>query len=50
VGRHRRAVFHVTGLPVVLVAVDFFYLYPALTAGSLPYQDWYKHMWFHSWI
>jgi dolichyl-phosphate-mannose-protein mannosyltransferase len=38
------------GAYVVLVVLNFFYLYPLLTGHVLPYQDWYSRMWFSSWI
>ena len=50
-GRRRRAVGAVAaGTVVALIVMNFFYLYPLLTAGSLPRSDWLDRMWFRSWI
>ncbi|WP_165400309.1 dolichyl-phosphate-mannose--protein mannosyltransferase [Motilibacter rhizosphaerae] len=40
----------VAGAYLLLVAADFAYLWPILTAQHIPYQDWYARMWFKSWI
>jgi len=34
----------------LLVAVNFFYLYPILSAKVIPYASWYSRMWFKNWI
>jgi dolichyl-phosphate-mannose-protein mannosyltransferase len=47
----RRAVGAVAaGTVVALVVMNFFYLYPLLTADSIPRPDWLARMWFRSWI
>lgn len=38
------------GVLVGLVVLNFFYLYPILTAQTIPYVDWSSRMWFGSWI
>jgi dolichyl-phosphate-mannose--protein O-mannosyl transferase len=38
------------GALVVLVVVNFFYIYPLLSAGTLSQQDWLSRMWFRTWI
>jgi dolichyl-phosphate-mannose--protein O-mannosyl transferase len=38
------------GALVVLIVVNFFYIYPVLSAGTLSQQDWLSRMWFRSWI
>ncbi|HWL35046.1 MAG TPA: phospholipid carrier-dependent glycosyltransferase [Frankiaceae bacterium] len=38
------------GLYALLVVVNFFYLYPVLSADKIPYADWRSRMWFSSWI
>jgi dolichyl-phosphate-mannose--protein O-mannosyl transferase len=49
--RRRRAIgAAVAGSIVALIVVNFFYLYPVLTAGSLPRPAWLDRMWFRSWI
>jgi dolichyl-phosphate-mannose--protein O-mannosyl transferase len=49
--RRRRAIgAAVAGSVVALVVVNFFYLYPVLTAGTLPRPAWLDRMWFRSWI
>jgi len=30
--------------------VNFFYLYPILSAQVIPYESWHSRMWFSSWI
>ncbi len=34
------------GVLAVLVVVNFFYLYPILTAQTIPYDAWHQRMWF----
>ncbi len=38
------------GALVVLVVVNFFYIYPLLVAGTLSRSDWTSRMWFTTWI
>ena len=38
------------GSYLLLVVVNFFYLYPVLAAQVIPYADWRSRMWFSSWI
>jgi dolichyl-phosphate-mannose--protein O-mannosyl transferase len=38
------------GSVVVLVVMNFFYIYPLLTAGTLARGDWLARMWFRTWI
>ena len=38
------------GAYVLLVAMNFFWLYPVLTAQVVPYTAWAARMWFGSWI
>jgi dolichyl-phosphate-mannose-protein mannosyltransferase len=40
----------VVGADVLLVIVNFFYLYPVLAAEVIPYVDWRARMWLPSWI
>ena len=35
---------------VLLVVLNFFYLYPILSADVVPYEEWRSRMWFQSWI
>jgi dolichyl-phosphate-mannose--protein O-mannosyl transferase len=50
-GTTRRVVASVAaGVYTSLVVVNFAYLYPVLAAVTIPYQEWYHRMWFHSWI
>jgi dolichyl-phosphate-mannose--protein O-mannosyl transferase len=35
---------------VVLVVMNFFYIYPLVSAGTLAQPDWLARMWFRSWI
>jgi dolichyl-phosphate-mannose--protein O-mannosyl transferase len=47
----RRAVgASAAGALVVLIVVNFFYIYPLLSAGTLSQQDWLSRMWFRTWI
>jgi dolichyl-phosphate-mannose-protein mannosyltransferase len=47
----RRAVgAAVAGAFVLAVLLNFAYLYPLLTAQSIPYTSWLSHMWYHGWI
>jgi dolichyl-phosphate-mannose--protein O-mannosyl transferase len=38
------------GAFMLVVLVDFFYLYPLLAAKVIPYDSWHARMWFNSWI
>jgi dolichyl-phosphate-mannose--protein O-mannosyl transferase len=38
------------GLIVLLVMVNFIWLYPVLSAEPISVDDWRARMWFHSWI
>jgi len=38
------------GALVVLVVVNFFYIYPLCSAGTLSQADWLSRMWFRTWI
>ena len=38
------------GTYALLVVVNFFYLYPILTAQVIDYSSWRSRMWFSSWI
>ena len=38
------------GTYTVLVAVNFFYLYPILAAELIPYSSWQARLWFGSWL
>ncbi|WP_344821777.1 dolichyl-phosphate-mannose--protein mannosyltransferase [Actinocorallia longicatena] len=40
----------VAGAFVLLVLLDFWYLHPILTGGTLPYDSWHARMWMRSWI
>ncbi len=48
-GRRKWAAYGIGGY-VALVAVNFFYLYPILSAKVIPYSSWHHRMWFSSWI
>jgi len=39
-----------TGGYVLLVLVNFMYLYPVLAAQIMPYAWWHARMWFSAWI
>ena len=40
----------VVGAFVVLVVLNFAYIWPILTDEVLPHPDWLNRMWFKSWI
>ncbi len=40
----------VVGAFVVLVVLNFAYIWPILTDQVLPHPDWLNRMWFKSWI
>nr|WP_218566145.1 phospholipid carrier-dependent glycosyltransferase [Vallicoccus soli] len=48
--RRRRWGLALAGAYVLLVVVDFAWLYPVLTAEVVPYGSWYDRMWLRSWI
>jgi dolichyl-phosphate-mannose--protein O-mannosyl transferase len=48
--RRRSAGAAAAGLIVVLVLVNFLWLYPILSAEPIPFADWNARMWFRSWI
>jgi len=49
--RSRRAVgAAIAGGYVLLVLLNFWYLYPVLTAENIPHSEWYSRMWLDSWI
>ncbi|HVK43956.1 MAG TPA: phospholipid carrier-dependent glycosyltransferase [Micropruina sp.] len=47
-GRRRGAI--IVGVAVALVALNFAWIYPALTDELLPYSQWLARMWLRSWI
>src|SRR5579859_1987869 len=48
--RRRVAGAVIAGAYVLLVLANFAYLYPLLTAQSIPYASWQQRIWFSSWI
>jgi dolichyl-phosphate-mannose-protein mannosyltransferase len=49
--RERRQVGAIAvGTYALLVVVNFFYLYPILSARVISYDAWHSRMWFSSWI
>lgn len=40
----------VAGAYVLLVILNFFFMYPVFIAKVLPYASWMSRMWFNSWI
>ncbi|MBA3745793.1 MAG: phospholipid carrier-dependent glycosyltransferase [Sporichthya sp.] len=48
--RRRQLGAWTAGAFVLLVVINFFYIYPLLTAGSLPRGEWLDRMWFKTWI
>ncbi|HEX8002069.1 MAG TPA: phospholipid carrier-dependent glycosyltransferase [Mycobacteriales bacterium] len=40
----------VVGAYALLVVLNFFYLYPILSAKVVPYETWHSRMWFSSWV
>jgi dolichyl-phosphate-mannose-protein mannosyltransferase len=40
----------VSGVYMVVVLLNFAYLYPILTGKAIPYASWLSRMWFRSWI
>jgi len=40
----------IVGGYLLVVAINFFYLYPILAGKVIPYSAWYARMWFSSWI
>jgi dolichyl-phosphate-mannose--protein O-mannosyl transferase len=39
-----------SGAYLVIVVINFFYLYPLLAAKVLPYTTWHHRIWFPSWV
>ncbi len=46
--RRRRWAASLAGAYLLLVVVNFFYLYPVLAAKVIPYEQWHQRMWFTS--
>ncbi len=40
----------IVGGYLLVVVLNFFYLYPILAAKVIPYSSWHARMWFSSWI
>ncbi|GAT70314.1 glycosyl transferase family 39 [Planomonospora sphaerica] len=40
----------IVGAFVLLALLNFWYLYPVLTAESIPYAEWHARMFFQRWI
>lgn len=40
----------IAGSYLMVVVLNFFYLYPVLAAKVIPYSSWHARMWFSSWI
>jgi dolichyl-phosphate-mannose-protein mannosyltransferase len=40
----------IVGGYLIIVVLNFFYLYPVLAAKVIPYSAWHARMWFSSWI
>jgi dolichyl-phosphate-mannose-protein mannosyltransferase len=40
----------IVGGYLMIVVLNFFYLYPILAAKVIPYASWHARMWFSSWI
>jgi len=40
----------VTGVYLIAVLANFYYLYPVLAAKIIPYSSWLSRMWYHGWI
>src|SRR5215470_3719434 len=40
----------VAGAYMLAVLLNFFYLYPVLSAQVIPYSQWLARMWYHGWI
>ncbi|WOP19834.1 hypothetical protein [Raineyella sp. LH-20] len=39
----------IVGAVIVVVALDFVYIYPVLTDRLMLYQDWLSRLWLRSW-
>ncbi|OAX67782.1 hypothetical protein A5N15_00710 [Rothia kristinae] len=48
--RRRRYGLGVVGLFVVAALLISAHFWPIWTGQSIPYEDWYAHMWFTGWI
>jgi dolichyl-phosphate-mannose-protein mannosyltransferase len=47
----RRAVgASIVGAYLLVVVLNFWYLYPILSADTIPHSQWYARMWLRSWI
>jgi dolichyl-phosphate-mannose-protein mannosyltransferase len=40
----------VTGAYLLVVLLNFVYLYPILAGKVIPYASWLSRMWYHGWI
>ena len=40
----------ITGVYLIAVLANFYYLYPVLAAKVIPYTSWLSRMWYHGWI
>jgi dolichyl-phosphate-mannose-protein mannosyltransferase len=40
----------ITGAYLLVVVLNFVYLYPILAGKVIPYTSWLSHMWYHGWI
>ncbi|GAA3200967.1 dolichyl-phosphate-mannose--protein mannosyltransferase [Actinocorallia longicatena] len=40
----------IAGAYLLLVLINFWYLYPVLAAKSIPYDSWHMRMWMDSWV
>jgi len=40
----------ISGVYLLAVLWDFWYMYPVLTAQVISYTSWFRHMWYHGWI
>jgi dolichyl-phosphate-mannose-protein mannosyltransferase len=47
---HRTVGVAAVGAYLVIVVINFFYLYPVLAAKVIPYTSWHHRMWFPSWV
>ncbi len=40
----------ISGAYLLVVLLNFVYLYPILAGKVIPYTSWLSHMWYHGWI
>jgi dolichyl-phosphate-mannose--protein O-mannosyl transferase len=40
----------ITGAYLLVVLLNYVYLYPILAGKVIPYSAWLSHMWYHGWI